>query len=113
MTKEAIKYNEGVYNDIERAFGNLKSLWKYVSGLIDIWSLNGVANLIKIAIEFDNFMVADNIMDDVHQRYSPAKIKDFFGYLIPIITPHFQERENANIVDTGNNVEDDKDKIVP
>ena len=67
LTNEETKYTkwqEAVRKDIERAFGNLKILWKFVCRPIEIWSLNDIADHITILLILHNIVVADQVMGD-------------------------------------------------
>ena len=62
LTNEETKYTkwqEAVRKDIERAFGNLKILWKFFCCPIEIWSLNDIADHIKTLLILHNIVVAD------------------------------------------------------
>ena len=56
----------------ERAFGNLKIMWKFVSRPIEIWNLNDIASRISTALILHNIVVSDRVMGDVTSRYNPA-----------------------------------------
>ncbi|KAL7461506.1 hypothetical protein ACHAXS_001925, partial [Conticribra weissflogii] len=85
LTNEETKYTkwqEAVRKDIERAFGNLKILWKFVCHPIEIWSLNDIADRITTSLILHNIVVADRVMgDDPNERYDPSKriedLRDF------------------------------------
>ncbi len=53
------KWQEAVGKDIERAFGNLKILWKFVCFPIEIWSLNDIADQVTTSLILHNIVVAD------------------------------------------------------
>ncbi len=65
--------------DIERAFGNLTILWKFVSHPIEIWNLSKIANQITIALILHNIVVTKGIMRGFNRQYNPAETKDDFG----------------------------------
>ncbi len=58
------QWQEGVRKDMERAFGNLKTLWKIVSCPIEIWNLSAIANQIMTAHILHNIVVANHKMGD-------------------------------------------------
>ncbi len=63
--------------DIERAFGNLKILWKFVCHPIEIWSLNDIADCITTWLILHNIVVADRVMgDDPNEQYDPSKTNE-------------------------------------
>ncbi len=66
-TKETkyTQWQESARKDIERAFGNLKILWKFVLCPIEIWNLSDIANQIMTALKLQNVIVSDHIMEDV------------------------------------------------
>ena len=59
-------WQEAAWKDIERAFGDLKIMWKFVSHPIEIWSLNDIAGRISTAMILHNIVVSDCVMNDVH-----------------------------------------------
>ncbi len=69
LTRNATRFTtwqEAVQKDSQRAFGNLKIMWKFVSCPIEIWSLNDIARRISAALIFSNVIVSDCVMDDVN-----------------------------------------------
>ncbi|KAL7460760.1 hypothetical protein ACHAXS_001202 [Conticribra weissflogii] len=67
LTNEEAKYTkwqEAVRKDIERAFQNLKIIWKFVCRPIEIWSLNDIADQIKTSLIPHNIVVADRFMSN-------------------------------------------------
>ncbi len=65
-TTKEVKYTqwqEGVRKDIERAFDNLKLLWKSVSCPIQIWNLLDIVNWIMTALILHNFVVDCIVVD--------------------------------------------------
>ncbi len=65
--------------DIERAFGNLKILWKFVSRPIETWNRSDIANRIMTALILHNVIVSDSVMGDVNRWYNPAESAEDFG----------------------------------
>jgi hypothetical protein len=72
-------WQEAARKDIERAFGNLKIMWKFVSRPIEIWNLNDIAGRMSTALILHNIVVSDRVMGDVNSRYNPAHRIDDLG----------------------------------
>ena len=72
-------WQEATRKDIERAFGNLKITWKFVSRPIEIWNLNDIASRMSTALILHNIVVSDRVMGDVNSRYNRAHRIDDLG----------------------------------
>ncbi|KAL7479298.1 hypothetical protein ACHAW6_005034, partial [Cyclotella cf. meneghiniana] len=87
-------WQEAAWKDIERAFDNLKIMWKYVSCPIKISSLNDVASRISTALILCNVIVSIHVMDDMNMRYNPENSVDDFGNFqmatLPQTTPEVE-----------------------
>ena len=59
-------WQEAMQKDIERACGNFKSMWKFVSHPHRIWNLNDIARRILTALIFHNVIVSNCGMDDMN-----------------------------------------------
>ena len=82
-------WQEAARKDIERAFGNLKIMWKFVSRPIEIWNLNDIASIISTALILHN-----------NSRYNPAhRIDDLGDFEIANLQQNAHEVEV--IVDHG------------
>jgi len=91
---------DAAQKDIERVFGNLKIMWKFVSRPIKLWSLNDIASTMSTALILHNVVVSDHVMGDVNLRYNPAHTIDDLGNFhianLPQTTPEVEV-----IVDNG------------
>ncbi len=74
-----MKWEEVALKNIERAFGNLKIMWKFVSCPIEIWSLTDIAIRILTVLILHNVVVSDHVMDDMNMQYNPANLVENFG----------------------------------
>ena len=108
-TNEEAKYTEwqeGVRKDIERAFGNLKTLWKFISRPIEIWNLSHIANRVTTALILHNVVVSDRVMGDVHHRYNPAETTEYLGDFGHVVPPHVIHQMDGMDVNCDNNQND-------
>ena len=82
------------WKHVERAFGNLKVMWKFVSCPIKIGSLNDIARRILTALILHNVDVSDCVMGDVNMRYNPANLLgDFDNFETATLTQTAPEVE--------------------
>ena len=95
-------WQEATRKDIERAFGTLKIMWKFVSRPIEICNLNDIASRMLTALILHNIVVSDHIMGDVNSRYNPAHRIDGLG-----------DFEMANLQQTAPEVEVIVDNGIP
>ncbi len=79
-------WQEATQKDIERAFGNLKIMWKFVSRPIEIWNLNDIASRMLTALILHNIVVSDRGMGDMNLRYNPAHRNDDLGDFVSWVT---------------------------
>ncbi len=70
--RRSMMWQEATRKEIERAFGNLKIMWMFVSCSIKILSLNDIASRTLTALILHNIVVSDCVMGDVNSRYNPA-----------------------------------------
>ena len=84
-----------MWSDIERAFDNLKIIWKIVSHPIEIWSLlDNTAIRITTTLILHNVVVSDRMMGDVNMRYNPANlVDDFWNFQMATLTQTAPEVE--------------------
>ena len=107
VSNEETKYTqwqESARKDIERAFGTLKILWKFVSRPIETWNLSDIANQITTALILHNVVVSDRVMGDVNRRYNPAESAEDFGDFGILPQLNATIHNEANEVDEHNNI---------
>ncbi len=95
-------WQEAARKDIERAFGYLKIMWKFVSHPIEIWNLNDIASRMSTVLILHHIVVLIRVMGDVNLRYNPAHRIDDLG-----------DFEMANLQQTAPEVEVIVDNEIP
>ncbi len=95
-------WQEAAWKDIERAFGNLKIMWKFVSPPIEIWNLNDIASRMSTALILHNIIVSNRVMGDMNSRYNLTHRIDDLG-----------DFEIANLQQTAHEVEVIVDHGIP
>ncbi len=87
-------WQEAVRKDIERAFGNLKIMWKFVFCPINIWNIKDIASRMSTALILHDVVVSDHVMGDVNSRYNLADTIDDLGNFqmtnLPQTTPEVE-----------------------
>ncbi len=93
------QWQESARKDIERAFGNLKIWWKFVSRLIEIWNLSDIAKQIMTALILHNAIISDHIMGDVNRQYNPVEATKAFGDfgILPKLNATIQKQSQQSL----------------
>jgi len=71
--KEYTKWQEATRKDIERAFGVLRSRWKFMAFLIHLMKIDNICLRVQTCLILHNMGVSDRVMKgDVTAMYNPA-----------------------------------------
>ena len=66
------KWQEACRKDIERVFGVMKRVWKFLAHPIELQGLDKIASRVYACLILHNMNVAERIMGDVKIRYRPS-----------------------------------------